>query len=143
MKIVIVTAFLLVSSILMAAEETEVWACQSTDINGFAWIDGKWERRAFTNRTFLFTFDFTPNEFNPSLHKQTLEGRDYYFSCTGGVPGTTLTLGSPYASCSAIGKTFFLNLENGEGALSDLTSAVTSSQLRDEVFVELVQCTKF
>ena len=41
MRIIIAGALLLVSTLLVAAEEKEIWACQGVDGNGFIWKSGK------------------------------------------------------------------------------------------------------
>lgn len=122
----LISILLLLPSLCIAAEDKEIWACQGTNATGFIWESGNWERRGFNPETFLFTVDGESS-------KQTINGTDFNYICSGNV----------VASCTSLGSTFVLDTDSGEGAFADLLSVASSPQLKTPIYVELVQCTKF
>ena len=132
----LITMILLMWSILAVAQEKEIWACQTTDITGFKWVDGEWKRKVYDRGNILLTLDGQNSA-------TKIRGVEHLFNCN--------PVGSFWQCNSDTGHSLVLNPDTGEGGYSRLFGAVINSSQIDlgegifteDVIVALLQCTKF
>ena len=125
MRIIYVIALLLIAN-LAAAQDREVWSCESTDLNGFSWNGSEWGRQAFSTRSWLFTFAGADS-------RQSITGQIVDFNCTSN---------PVLKQCSSPGVYFMFNTDTGKGALADVFGAAVNPDDYKQLYVELVECTR-
>ncbi len=131
MKIIITGALLLVSTLLTAAQEKEIWACHATDVNGYSWGNSKWERTGFSTKTYVLTVDGTD-----SFVK--IDGDDYALECR-------IRLALEKVGCDDFdGYSIILDTKTGLGAFSKITGAAYEAEdgSKDAIAISILQCTK-
>ena len=131
MRIIIAGVLLLVSALLVAAEEKGIWACQATDVNGYSWENNKWERTGFSTKTYVLTVDGTD-----SFVK--IDGDDYALECR-------IRLAFEKVGCDDFdGYSIILDTKTGLGAFSRISGAAYEAEdgSKDAIAISILQCTK-
>lgn len=123
---------LLLSSMALAAEDSEVWSCQGTAAAGLYWDGGEWKAEEFGSRTYRIELEginavISENN-DPALLLMVCELKTWSLSCT-----------NDSASLE-------LNKEQSIAVLTRFFGGIfpePNSNQKDSIYLETLQCSQF
>ena len=129
MKIKLVLLALIVSPLVFAAEEQNIWSCEGISSIGFFWHAGRWQNQSYAPTNYLFTVGPRGNA--------TLIFSGYQWAFENCVRSNIIR-------CSTdLGNAIVMNLATGQGAVSSIVAAAVPPAREDaNTFMERVQCSQ-